>query len=285
MLILQPWQAGPLVSLEAYLRDLHEADAAERLTEIEKRKSDGMPLADDVDWSTLAPDLESLVRAEKRHDAPAIRDACRALMLKTSPTLEPLAAPEFPEVAGEVRVSFRVMPESLRITLAAAANAALQRFRTVLMPAPGPDGSVPLPDAQALAEAERGLLGVWTAFVGAGVARIEGLTRLEAGEEVPYPIAPEGEALKAEDADVLARLGLMELLYAAASRFQKLPAKKALRSGLSRPSTSRSSSAPSVQSSAAPASDVSEALRRALTEPLPISPAPLTPPTSVHDVT
>ena len=285
MLILQPWQAGPLVRLSAYLHDLHVADAAERQAEIDKRKADGMPLADDVDWTALSADLQELARAELRRDAPGLREVCRTVLTKTSSALEPLSPPVLPEGVDELQVSFRVMPESLRITLAAAANAALGRYRDVLLPAPGADGLVPEPDSAALAVCERDLLAAWLAYLGAGVARIEGLSRLEGGEEVPHPIAPEGQELRADDADVLARLGLVEVLFASASRFQKLPAKKALRSGLSQQSTSRSSSAPSVQSSDAPASVASAAHLPAPTAAPPTSPAPLSPPTSAHVAT
>jgi len=245
-LLLYPCEIGPLVDLQAFLRDAHEDVRAQRDRDIAERKASGVNVSEHADTVVAQTKAQAAVNAGAAGDEPGMRKALAdaAAALGTSP-LEPIAPyVVMPEIEG-IKVRFRVLSErDRRAALSAVMSAA--------------DSDLPVSErAQAVSDARAN-------FVRAAVAEVHGLENMSG----PVVIESDNGALKAPDVEALRIAGLHGILYEAAVTFQVLPAKKGVRFGQPAGSALSDTSAPGVLRSVAKSLGVTEGSQTATADPL-----------------
>lgn len=228
-LLLYPGEVGPLVDLQAFLRDAHEDARDQRDRDIADRKANSVAVSEHADTVTAQAKAQAAVNAGAAGDEPGMRKAlAEAVAALGTPALEPFPAYQpMPEIEG-IKVRFRVLSErDRRAALAAVMSAA--------------DSDLPMTErAQVVSDARAN-------FVRVAVAEVHGLENMSG----PIVIESDGGALRAPDVEALRIAGLHGVLYDAAVTFQVLPAKKGVRFGQPAGSALSDTSAPGALPSAA----------------------------------
>jgi hypothetical protein len=230
-LLLYPGQLGPLVDLQAFLRDAHEDARAQRDREIAERKEQGAAASEHADTVAAQAAAQAAVNAGAAGNEAGMRkaldDAARAL---GSSALEPFPAYKAMEEIEGISVVFRVLSERDRRTLSGAVMSAVESAH----------GSM-TDRIQAVSDARAEVVRV-------AVAEVHGLETM-AG---PFVIRADNGKLSDTDLEALKVAGLHGVLYDAAITFQVLPAKKGVRFGQPAGSALSVSFAPGVPSSSGP---------------------------------
>lgn len=230
-LLLYPGQLGPLVDLQAFLKDAHEDARAQRDRDIAERKEQGATASEHADTVAAQAAAQAAVNAGAAGNEAGMRkaldDAQRAL---GASALEPVPAFKAMEEIEGISVVFRVLSERDRRTLSGAVMSAVE----------GEHASMAA-RVQAVSDARADVVRV-------AVAEVHGLETL-AG---PLTIRAVDGVLAADDLEALKVAGLHGVLYDAAITFQVLPAKKGVRFGQPAGSALSVSSAPGVPSGSGP---------------------------------
>lgn len=224
LILMYAGQTGPRVKLADCLREIHAASKESRKKQIEKRKENGIPLDDSVKWPEVCEVQKALTEAIASDDSVRVNKNAAKLVEMTSGGLSEIGDLVLPDGAEEIEVVFRVLADSRRRELAANDSEAWARVRDAR--ASGND--------REMLEAVSSVVKCRTEYVKDAVASIFGIE----GQEQPTD----------ELCDALSRAGLLSLIHDAASYFQDLPAKKALRFGAREGSIYRHSTATAAQS-------------------------------------
>ena len=259
VLLLFAGQEGPRVKLAYCLREIHAEAKAARDAEMARRRTHCIPLDDHVDWAKVTDAEIKLGNAIERDDSAAARAAAETVLEQTARGLQALPDLVLPEGAEDIEVKFRVLSDAdarMHSGNEAAAWSALQEARKTK-------------DEKAASAAVSDVVKARSAMVQAGVVELHGIEGVAGVDE--------------KVCDALARAGLLTPIYEAASFFQGLPAKKAVRFGLPRESISPSSTVAPAQESAAQSWDVTAG--HGITEArVRTSPVPSSSQTHVHGV-
>lgn len=234
-LLLYPGQTGPLVDLQAFMRDAHEDARASREREIAERKEQGAASSEHADMVAAQVGAQAAVNAGAAGNEEAMRKALsEAVAALGAPALEPFPAYKPMEEIEGVSVVFRVLSERDRRTLSSAVMAAADGQHATMSER-----------IQAVSDAR-------AAVVRVAVAELHGLETTDG----PIVIKAVDGALTDADLGALRVAGLHGVLYDAAITFQVLPAKKGVRFGQPAGSASSASSVAGALSSVAPSSAV-----------------------------
>jgi hypothetical protein len=228
--LLYAGQTGPLVRLGDCLRELHREYATQMNAEIDRRLKAGIPLDESVRWPTVRDQVHALAEAVAAEDGAGAREKATALLEEVARARAAVREPEMSELSDEVWCSFRVVSDAERRRLLAAESVAWQEMKRAREHG----------DAMALYQASEGVMAARGAFVLAAVAEVKGI--------VLDPNKGEHRVVDSMLVEALRKANLLVHLYEAASAFQDLPQKKALRFGLSPASTSMLSDATNAQS-------------------------------------
>lgn len=230
-LLLYPGEIGPLVSLQAFLRDAHEDARAARAREVAERRENGATASEQADAVAAQAAATAAVNALARGDEQAARASIAEALAALGPSvLEEIPAYQPQEEIDGIAVRFRTLSERERRMLSSAVMAAAEGAR-------GSTGADLAEHIQRVSDARAEVVRV-------AVAELHGLETMTG----PITIRAEDGKLSDRDLEALKVAGLHGVLYDAAITFQVLPAKKGLRFGQGAGSALSDSSAPGVPS-------------------------------------
>lgn len=213
-ILVYPGQVSDPVSLQAVLREKHEAERAETEKEVALRKARGVPLDDTTTWSSVRDELARLTSAVAVGDGLKTEAAARAIVgaVDGNTMTVPDAYVDDPDIEGVV-VSFTMVSDAQRRDWSARLAVQFRGLREARLT--GDEGGY--------ARALDGLEKISSEQIVAVVATIAGV-----------------EGLKGTIAESIGGIALSPLfnpLVHAVRYFLKLPAGKALRCGRLAPST------------------------------------------------
>jgi hypothetical protein len=265
-ILLYPDQLGPLVSLQDFLKEIHEEGRAAHARTIAERKENGNGSNQDANPIDTAKHAREAADAADRGDDVAARAALEKATTAIGPNpLTPIDPYAPDERLDGIRVRMRVLSDKARTNLSAAI------LRAVADAEAAPDGPARMVAESATQDAQ-------AAVVRAVVAEVQGFED-EHGQPIVMAAGDDG-LLSERDVGALRAAGVAFTLYLAASAFQRLPAKKKLLCGVPSLFGSSGSSALSVQPSSG-LSVVATAVSSTLTDGPRTSQAPTTSQTPV----
>jgi hypothetical protein len=210
-LLLYPGDVGEPVSLQAILREAHNASRQGVLDEMAARNKAGVPLDDSTDWRLVGSAAERVSQAIVARDASALSDAARSVVALSSGYVlaDPGEYVDSEDLDG-VTVTMRMCSDSQRRGWVARRASAWREWRQAI-------------DDEGKRAADERLCVLYEEMITVCIARVDGL-----------------QGMRATIADSLPGLRLAGLLvpfHDAVRYFLELPPGKALRCGRLQPST------------------------------------------------